>query len=129
MYSASEAVLPVKGIAPLAKEEHARSIPKELSHIVPNFPCVAVQPIILASEREYGLFEHWRQFYNVLHEYRYVDPIQLLENFETAVIRPIENWQKESGGAVARERSLQERFKGQQAEIARLKALLEGKGK
>jgi hypothetical protein len=51
-----------------------------------------------------------------------------LENFDTAVIRPGENWQKESGGAAVREHSLEERIEGQQAEIIKLKALLEAKG-
>jgi hypothetical protein len=106
----------------------ASSIPQELSHIVPNFPSVPVQPIILASQREYGMFEHWRQFRSVLPEYRYADPKHLLENFDTGVIRPVENWQKESGGAAVRERSLEERIDGQQAEIIKLKALLEAKG-
>ena len=106
----------------------ACSIPQELSHIVRNFPSVPVQPIILASQREYGMFEHWRQFRSVLPEYRYADPKHLLENFDTAVIRPVENWQKESGGAAVRERSLEERIEGQQAEIIKLKALLEAKG-
>jgi hypothetical protein len=79
----------------------ARRIPQELSHIIPNFPSVPVQPIILASQREYGMLEHWRQFRRVLPEYPYADSKQLLENFETAVIHPIENWQKESAGAAA----------------------------
>jgi hypothetical protein len=69
----------------------ARRIPQELSHIVPNFPSVPVQPIILASQRGYGMLEHWRQFRSVLPEYPYADSKQLLENFETAVFHPIEN--------------------------------------
>jgi hypothetical protein len=74
----------------------ARSIPQELSHIVPNFPSVPVQPIILRSQRAYAMFEHWRRFSNVLPEYRYRDGEHLTANFESAVIRPVERWRRRS---------------------------------
>lgn len=110
----------------------ARSIPQELSKIIPNFPSVPVQPLILASQREYAMFKDWRQFNNVLPEYRYQDSRGLLSNFNAAVILPIEAWRKESDRAAAKKdlflRKIQDQqatIQDQQAEIARMKALLD----
>jgi hypothetical protein len=49
----------------------AKSILQELQVIVPNSPSVLVQPILLASQEEPGMFDFFRRFPWVLESYRY----------------------------------------------------------
>jgi uncharacterized protein YjbI with pentapeptide repeats len=91
----------------------AKSIPQELSVIVPNIPSVPVQPIILASEYEYGMFEHWRQFGSVLPEYRYESQQQLLAALDTGVLAPIKHWEEATDKAAAKERQMREQIEVQ----------------
>lgn len=99
----------------------AKSIPQELSHIIPYMPSVPVQPIILAAQTEYAMFEHWRKFNSVLPEFLYRDERHLLDNLEACVIKPVERWEKETEKAGANERFLQERIKRLEAENANLR--------
>ena len=69
----------------------ARSIPQELHAIVPHLPSVAVQPVLLASQHEYGMFEHFRRFPSVLEPYLYQDQQQLLATLDSDVIDPAES--------------------------------------
>ena len=73
----------------------AKSIPQELSHIIPFLPSVPIQPILLISkEKEYAMFEHWRNFDTVLPEFLYLDKKDLLDNLEAKIIQPIDTWRK-----------------------------------
>jgi hypothetical protein len=65
-----------------------RSIPQELKSIVPNLPSVPVQPIILSSATEYGMFEHFKRFPWVLDIYRYDNQESLLACLSEKVIAP-----------------------------------------
>ncbi len=79
----------------IADVTDAKSIPQELSHIIPNFPSVPVQPILLASQREYAMFEHWQGFNSVLPVFEYNDEEHLLESISKSIMAPVENWNKE----------------------------------
>jgi hypothetical protein len=68
----------------------AKSIPQELMTIVPNLPSVPVQPLILTSQHEYGMFEHFTRYPWVLPVYRYGDEASLLQSLQEQVIAPAE---------------------------------------
>ena len=68
----------------------ARSIPQELSAIIPTLPSVPVQPIILAGAAEYGMFEHFKRYSWVLPTFQYQDSMQLMADIEALIIRPAE---------------------------------------
>lgn len=68
----------------------AKSIPQELLIIVPHLPSVPVQPLLLASQHEYGMFEHFKHYPWVLKMYLYRDKDELLASLTAAVIEPAE---------------------------------------
>lgn len=93
----TETVMTLAGMAKfvIADITDAKSIPQELMAIVPNLPSVAVQPLLLASQQEYGMFEHFKRFPWVLETVLYQDQETLLRSLESTVILPAEQKAKE----------------------------------
>lgn len=68
----------------------AKSIPQELMAIVPNLPSVPIQPLLLSSTKEYGMFEHFKRFPWVLGTFEYDSIDHLVKTIEENIIRPAE---------------------------------------
>jgi len=66
----------------------AKSIPQELQRIVPDLPSLPVQPIILVSQYEYGMFRDFRDYPWVLAPYRYGSTEELLGSLHDRVVGP-----------------------------------------
>jgi hypothetical protein len=79
----------------IADITEAKSIPQELQAIVPNLPSVPVQPLLLTSVREYGMFEHFRRYPWVLDTYYYDNHNEVLASIEDKVISPAETKARE----------------------------------
>jgi uncharacterized protein YjbI with pentapeptide repeats len=68
-----------------------KSIPHEMATIVPS-TLVPVQPILLADQREYAMFEDLRLRHHwVLPTHRYITQQQLIADLSECVIRPAED--------------------------------------
>jgi hypothetical protein len=76
----------------------ARSIPQELMAIVPTLPSVPVQPLLLSSQLEYGMFEHFKRYPWVLAVALYKTQDELIASLEQKVITPAETKVKEIRG-------------------------------
>ena len=68
----------------------ARSVLQELQAIVPTNPSVPVQPLILATQEEPGMFDFFRCYRWMLEPYRYPDSTRLLAALTDKVIAPAE---------------------------------------
>jgi uncharacterized protein YjbI with pentapeptide repeats len=68
----------------------ARSIPQELQAIVPNLPSVPVKPLLLASQHEYGMFEHLKRYPQVLEIELYKNTDELIASLSANIIEPAE---------------------------------------
>ena len=68
----------------------AKSVLQELRSIVPNSPSVVVQPIILASQEEPGMFDFFLKFPWVLQLSPYSDAEALIAELDAKVVGPAE---------------------------------------
>jgi uncharacterized protein YjbI with pentapeptide repeats len=75
----------------------AKSVLQELQAIVPNNPSVPVQPILLASQEEPGMFDFFRRFPWVLESYRYHSLDEVLASLDNKVITPAEKARERLG--------------------------------
>jgi uncharacterized protein YjbI with pentapeptide repeats len=68
----------------------AKSVLQELRAIVPNSPSVIVQPLLLQSQDEPGMFDFFRTFDSVMRPVRYADQQSLLATLNEKIIAPME---------------------------------------
>jgi len=68
----------------------AKSVLQEVQAIVPFTPSVAVQPLLLASQEEPGMFDFLRRFPGMLEPVRYEHEKELLASLHERVITPAE---------------------------------------
>jgi hypothetical protein len=80
----------------------AKSIPRELSMVVPDLPSVPVQPLLLEGSAEYGMFEHFKRYPWVLETYRYPSSEHLIAGLAEHVIGPAEDYARSVRGATPR---------------------------
>lgn len=69
----------------------AKSIPQELQRIVPHLPSVPIQPLLQSSSKEYGMFEHFKNYPWVLEPYRYRSLRQVRSALLGKIIKPAES--------------------------------------
>jgi hypothetical protein len=74
----------------IADISDAKSVLQELRAIVPELPSVPVQPVIVSSQEEPGMFDFYRHFPWFLPVHRYDTPAQLLTELSDRVIEPLE---------------------------------------
>lgn len=98
----------------------AKSIPQELSAIVPQLPSVPVQPIVLRGDPGYAMFEHWKGYRTMLRLFEYHDLAHLIEHVRPAILDPVEAW--EAGESA--QAGLEHQLAAKDAEIAELRARL-----
>jgi uncharacterized protein YjbI with pentapeptide repeats len=74
----------------IADISDAKSVLQELRAIVPDLPSVPVQPIIIATQEEHGMFDFYRNFRSFLNVHSYASQEHLIADLGEKVIRPAE---------------------------------------
>lgn len=70
----------------------AKSIPQELSAIVPYSPSIVVVPILHKGSQPYSMFEHWKSYPWVLKIVEYESLEWLEENITPSIINPVKEY-------------------------------------
>lgn len=68
----------------------AKRLPQEFSSIVPSLRSVPLRPILLASEREWAMYEHFPRCPWVLPTVLYETAAEVIETLRERVIKPAE---------------------------------------
>ena len=72
-----------------------KSLPQELTSIIPDLPSIPIQPIIVNDQREYAMYEHWQSYPWVLDIHRYKSISKLIKDLKKKIITPSELWIEE----------------------------------
>ncbi len=72
-----------------------RSIPQELTAIVPRLLSVPVRPLLLGGQREWAMFRDLARYPQVVEPFHYKDDEMLLSHLETRIIEPAEQRARE----------------------------------
>jgi len=75
-----------------------RSIPQELTAIAPRLLSVPVRPLLLGSQKEWGMFNDLARYPQVIEPFHYTDDEMLLRCLESDVIEPAERKARELTG-------------------------------
>jgi hypothetical protein len=82
----------------IADISDAKSVLQELRAIVPDLPNLPVQPVIVATQEEPGMFDFYRHFPWFLKVHRYDNQQQLIAELSERVILPAETKVQELRG-------------------------------
>jgi hypothetical protein len=75
----------------IADVTDAKSVVQELQAIVPDFPSVAVRFIVIKSQEESGMFDHFRNFRGVVPgAFKYENPEEVNRSINESILEPVE---------------------------------------
>jgi hypothetical protein len=83
----------------IADISDAKSVLQELRAIVSGVPSVPVQPVIIATQEEPGMFDFFHSFRSFLKVHHYNNQQQLIADLGERVIDPAEKWRSDRGAA------------------------------
>jgi uncharacterized protein YjbI with pentapeptide repeats len=69
-----------------------KSLPQELTSIIPELPSIPIQPIIISTQIEYSMYEHWKRYPWVLQLHKYKSIDTLIKELGNKVVSPPERW-------------------------------------
>lgn len=100
----------------------AKSIPQELSHIIPFLPSVHVMLILLEKEKEaYSMFADWKKYPWVHPVFLYQDTDHLINNIEKEFLQTISDWENKKDRMLEQKKKIEELKKNDPALYKQLK--------